>query len=46
MIGKPGIFDPKGRAKWDAWNANKGKSKDDAKAAYVALVEQLSGEKM
>ena len=29
------------RAKWDAWTANKGKSQDDAKKAYVALVEGL-----
>ena len=25
-LGKPGIFDPKGRAKWDAWNSKKGKN--------------------
>ena len=27
------------RAKWDAWNALKGKSKEDAMAEYVAEVE-------
>ncbi len=25
VAARPGIFDPKGRAKWDAWNARKGK---------------------
>jgi len=29
------------RAKWDAWNANKGKEKDKAKQEYVTLVENL-----
>jgi diazepam-binding inhibitor (GABA receptor modulating acyl-CoA-binding protein) len=29
------------RAKWDAWTANKGKSQEDAKKAYVTLVEGL-----
>mmetsp|Transcript_2734 Transcript_2734/g.10505 ORF Transcript_2734/g.10505 Transcript_2734/m.10505 type:complete len:92 (+) Transcript_2734:3-278(+) len=41
---RPGIFDPKGKAKWDAWKACEGKSKEDAAAAYVALVNKL-GEK-
>ena len=38
---RPGFTDMVGRAKWDAWNAIKGK---DAKAAmheYVDLVESL-----
>jgi hypothetical protein len=25
VAARPGIFDPKGRAKWDAWDARKGK---------------------
>jgi diazepam-binding inhibitor (GABA receptor modulating acyl-CoA-binding protein) len=29
------------RAKWDAWNANKGMTQDAAKAAYIALVNEL-----
>ncbi|XP_061411917.1 acyl-CoA-binding protein homolog 1-like [Lethenteron reissneri] len=37
----PGMLDFKGKAKWNAWNAKKGKSKDDAIAAYIALVEEL-----
>ncbi len=39
---KPGFSDLVGRAKWDAWNANKGKSSDDAKQAYIDLIESLS----
>ena len=35
---RPGMFDPKGKAKWDAWKAKEGMSADDAKAAYVAKV--------
>ncbi|CAD8183849.1 unnamed protein product [Paramecium octaurelia] len=38
-IGKPGILDQKGRAKWDAWNANKGKSTEQAKTEYVQVVK-------
>ena len=38
---KPGIFDPKGRAKWDAWEKNKGMSSEDAMKAYIELVQQL-----
>ena len=37
---RPGMFDPKGKAKWDAWEAKKGMSSDDAKAAYVAKVQE------
>jgi diazepam-binding inhibitor (GABA receptor modulating acyl-CoA-binding protein) len=36
------MFDPKGRAKWDAWNGVKGTSKVDAQKAYVDLVAKLS----
>lgn len=38
---RPGIFDPKGRAKWDAWEKNKGMSSEDAMKKYIELVEQL-----
>ncbi|CAN9514224.1 unnamed protein product [Ophioblennius macclurei] len=34
---KPGMTDPKGKAKWDAWDSRKGMSKDDAMNAYVTL---------
>ncbi|MGF1465434.1 MAG: acyl-CoA-binding protein [Sandaracinaceae bacterium] len=40
---RPGMFDLKGRAKWDAWKAREGTSADDARAAYVALVDRLAG---
>jgi acyl-CoA-binding protein len=39
---KPGFGDMVGRAKWDAWNALKGTSSDDAKQQYVDLIESLS----
>ena len=39
---KPGFGDMVGRAKWDAWNANKGTSKDDAMQQYIDLIESLS----
>jgi acyl-CoA-binding protein len=39
---KPGFSDLVGRAKWDAWTAQKGKSADDAKQAYIALIDELS----
>ena len=38
---RPGFGDLIGRAKWDAWNAIAGKSKDDAMQQYVDLVESL-----
>ncbi len=38
---RPGVFDLKGRAKFDAWSGRKGMSKDDAMKAYVSLVERL-----
>jgi len=38
---RPGMFDLKGRAKYDAWTARKGLSRDAAMTAYVALVDKL-----
>ena len=38
---RPGFTDMVGRAKWDAWNELKGQSQDEAKQAYVDLVEDL-----
>jgi acyl-CoA-binding protein len=38
---RPGFGDMVGRAKFDAWAAIKGKSKDDAMQEYVDLVESL-----
>jgi len=40
---RPGMFDLKGKAKWDAWNALKGKGKEEAMTEYIALVEKLKG---
>jgi diazepam-binding inhibitor (GABA receptor modulator, acyl-CoA-binding protein) len=39
---KPGFGDMIGRAKWDAWNALKGTTSDDAKRKYVELIQSLS----
>lgn len=38
---RPGFADMVGRAKWDAWHAIAGKSKQDAMQEYVDLVESL-----
>ncbi len=35
---RPGMLDLKGRAKFDAWAKQKGKTKDAAMEAYIALV--------
>ena len=39
---KPGFSDMVGRAKWDAWNALKGTSSEDAMQQYIELVDSLS----
>ena len=38
---RPGLFDVRGRAKFDAWSSRRGLSADEAMQAYVALVEGL-----
>ena len=38
---RPGFTDMVGRAKWDAWNELKGQTADEAKQAYIDLVEDL-----
>jgi diazepam-binding inhibitor (GABA receptor modulating acyl-CoA-binding protein) len=38
---RPGFTDMVGRAKWDAWNELKGQTSDEAKQAYIDLVEDL-----
>ena len=38
---RPGGFDFKGAAKFDAWEEIKGKSKDDASEEYIKLVNEL-----
>ena len=39
---RPGMFDIKGRAKWDAWATKKGTPRDAAMTAYAALVGRLA----
>jgi len=39
---RPGGFDFKAIAKFDAWSELKGKSKDNAMEEYVSLVEKLN----
>ena len=38
---RPGLLDPKGRAKFDAWTSRRGLPAADARARYVALVDAL-----
>ena len=40
---RPGLTEMIARAKWDAWNALKGTSTDDAMQQYVNLVSELKG---
>jgi len=40
---RPGMLDFTGKAKWDAWEKQKGKSQEDAMTEYIALVEELKG---
>lgn len=40
---RPGFTDMVGRAKYDAWDALKGISKDDAMQQYVDLITDLKG---
>ena len=37
----PGMFDLKGKYKWQAWNGKKGMSKEEAEEKYIKLVEEL-----
>ncbi len=41
---RPGFADFEGRAKFDSWNKLQGKSMEDTKNEYIALVEQLEKE--
>jgi diazepam-binding inhibitor (GABA receptor modulating acyl-CoA-binding protein) len=38
---RPGFTDFVGRAKYDAWAAHKGKSKEVAQQAYIDVIESL-----
>ena len=41
---RPGMLDMVGGAKFDAWTKLKGTGEDDAKQAYIKLVERLKRE--
>jgi diazepam-binding inhibitor (GABA receptor modulator, acyl-CoA-binding protein) len=41
---RPGAFDFKARAKWEAWKQREGLSREGAMRQYVDLVELLEGE--
>ena len=43
---RPGGFDFKAAAKYNAWLLLKGKSKEDARQAYIDLVSQLAANYM
>lgn len=38
---RPGLLDPKGKAKWDAWKANEGKPQEDCMNDYITKAKQL-----
>ncbi|KAF9938022.1 hypothetical protein BGZ65_000639 [Modicella reniformis] len=39
---RPGVFDVKNKAKWDAWKEKEGIKPEEAETLYMALVEKLS----
>ena len=41
---RPGGFDFKGRAKWEAWNQRRGLSREEAMQRYMEVVEELERE--
>jgi diazepam-binding inhibitor (GABA receptor modulator, acyl-CoA-binding protein) len=41
---RPGGFDFKGRAKWEAWKHRQGLSREEAMKGYVEVVERLERE--
>ena len=38
---RPGMLDPVGRAKHDAWSARRGMGREDAMRRYVGLVDEI-----
>lgn len=38
---RPGMFDMKGKAKWDEWDKRKGLSKAEAEKEYISVVQRL-----
>lgn len=41
---KPGFVDMVGRAKYEAWESQQGKSRDEAMTDYIALIDKLADE--
>lgn len=41
FTGRPGMFDLKGKAKWNSWDEKKGMSQDEAKEKYIVYVDEL-----
>jgi acyl-CoA-binding protein len=41
---RPGMLDPVGRAKYDAWSKLKGTSADDAMQKYIGIIEGLKAQ--
>ena len=39
---RPGMFDLRGRAKWDAWHKRMGMTAEAAMEAYIAYVAKVS----
>ncbi len=40
---RPGLTDMVARAKWDAWDMQKGMSKEDAMQRYIDAIAELKG---
>jgi len=40
---KPGMFDLKGKYKWEAWNKSKGTTQEDAEKQYITKAVELKG---
>ena len=38
---KPGMTDFKGKAKWEAWDKNKGMTQEAARQEYITFLRQL-----
>ena len=41
---KPGFVDMVGRAKYEAWESQQGKTRDEAMGEYIALIDKLADE--
>ncbi|KAF9577404.1 hypothetical protein BGW38_007396 [Lunasporangiospora selenospora] len=39
---RPGMFDPKGKAKWDKWTEYNDLSPEEAEKQYIALYKELA----